>query len=706
MATKKPQPGKKMSRKKSFRIRGKIELTENLQIPPGVEPMAYAFDAHGQFLGSAKIDASGRFDVAASLSKPSDCQVLIGPAADPQKVRRSKAVCMKFSSAAWKKEGAGYRLPVVMAASPELLEPLIPTRVCVSGRVHKLHLEEDEIETCPIPFVKVEVYDVDREACLWPLIERRWPELADKLVFDLPELIEEPPFPPPPWPGPGPIISKAGAKMRVSDPTAVAKVSPQPEPPTCVAKLGPQPEPPDLPTQIATPRAVALPFARVGEVGLISHEMATRLDNLTLVGKVPPWGYFRHCFYSREIVCETITDENGYFRCCFDWWPSHFRRGRLRFDRRPDIIVKLTQVIDGVETVLYMDPYTSTRWDSTNAYIDLWLNNEEIQCGSGDAQERPAGAQAFFTRIGDTEVYRIDQSDGLLSYLPLSNLAFGRNLSIHAQFGENISDGSPARYYRLSYARHGSPDDDFVPITTPLIDTRVNKATNFSEQHSLGPQPVNGVPALYEVRNFDEYLWYHPDRIGTWQTRPVESDTARYTLRLEVFDENGNKLDSAVIDYLDGTQEPDGILPPMEDRCDVLLRIDNKAPNLDLQIPSVINACGVIPWSDVPPLDFDINVAQENGRLRRWRLEYTKGISPAVTVLAGIISNNGTPASVSDTITGGSLLDGLETTCAFALKLWAKAHITDGRITGDSVLPRTIYRRETIRAIAIERCHD
>jgi len=81
-----------------------------------------------------------------------------------------------------------------------------------------------------------------------------------------------------------------------------------------------------------------------------------------LPSKVAPWLIFPRCFYSRELVCETYTDCDGYFRCCFRWWPIHFRNGRLRFDSRPDIIIRLIQIINGLPTVIYLDPYTSTRW--------------------------------------------------------------------------------------------------------------------------------------------------------------------------------------------------------------------------------------------------------------------------------------------------------------------------------------------------------
>jgi hypothetical protein len=180
---------------------------------------------------------------------------------------------------------------------------------------------------------------------------------------------------------------------------------------------------------------------------------------------------------------------------------------------------------------------------------------------------------------------------------------------------------------------------------------------------------------------------------------------------LEMFDQNGALLTSANVDYRDGTVSPPATLPPMTqpprtsvppavrvDRCDLVIRLDNKPPVVDLQIPAVLNDCGVIPFSSVPPLDFDVHVTQENGRLNSWALTYTHGVLPAVHSLpgGGGSSTSGAPANVNQTVSGSPLLVGLTTTCAFALKLWATAHIRDGR--------NFIYYVEQIKAIAIEKC--
>ena len=237
----------------------------------------------------------------------------------------------------------------------------------------------------------------------------------------------------------------------------------------------------------------------------------------------------------------------------------------------------------------------------------------------------------------------------------------------------------------------------------------MHKVSLIGQSHKLGPYSVNGKSSLYEMRNFNDYYWYNPDWVGTWNTLLAEEDTGTYVLRLEVFDKNANKLNTASgqVDYRNGAGIGNGIPPaplqPMVDHCDLLIRLDNKPPVPDLQIPAVLNECGVIPWTSVPPLNFNVSVVQENGRLHSWGLEYTKGVNPAVTVLStppnylpATSSTSGTLSPVNTIVNGAPLLTGLSSTCAFALKLWAQPHIRNGY--------GFIYYREQIKAIAIEKC--
>ena len=695
---------------RGFLIDGQISREQPECQPGELKLAAYVFDKAGSLLGSADLNEKGVYRVAVKLSQPADVDLMIGPSGMEKEIRRSSAFRRSFAAAEWKAEGTQqYRLQYNAILPLELWLPWWPIRICISGHIRKVSSSDGVTTVCPVPFVKVEIFDVDRENCFWPPLRKWWELLLDRPVIRIPDLLREPPILVKPFPGPDPSpeLNLGAASTLAGD---IGALRPR------LASLGPQPEPPDLPSLAPASSLKATPalaeaafsasqpaFTRVGEARLMDSSIAARLERLTLTSKIPPWQIFPFCFYSRAEVCETTTDCDGFFNCCFRWWPFHIRNGRLRFDARPDIIIKATQVIDGVPTVIYLDPYTSTRWNVNNAHIDLYLDNEEVICGNGNCYDPPEGSPVFFTRIGDDEVYKINQISGLYNEAPLSNVAYGGSLLVYGQFGDALSTGIPVRYYRLSYAREGS--SEFSPITTPLGDTRVSKATLFSESHSLGPKTVNGIPALYEVRNFSDYYWYNPDWIGTWKSLLAEEDTGKFVLRLEVFDENGAKLTSALgVDYRDGTVVPPAVLPPMLDRCDLVITLDNKAPNLELVIPAVINECGVIPWTPALSLTFQAQVSQENNRLRSWGLYYTKGVNPTVHYLASGASNNGLPGSINQPVSGGTaapapgtgMLAGLDSTCAFALKLWAYSHVRDGR--------RFIYYREQIKAIAIEKC--
>jgi hypothetical protein len=695
----------------SFRIEGQIQREQPECQPGELKLAAYVFDKAGALVGSADLDKNGKYSVAVRLAQPADVDLIVGPADMPQQIRLSSAYRKTFSAKDWKAEKDQFRLSFDTLLTLDIWRPWWPLRICISGHVRKVSHHDGYMDICPVPFVKVEIFDVDREFCFWPLLRKWWKLLLDRPVIRIPDLLKEPPFPPRPFPGPDPVPDLnlgAISGLRSDISTSLlerAGLTSQPVPPHSISEMftsslsnvaaNPQPEPSLAALQPA--------FTRVGEARLMDSSIASRLDKLTLTSKIAPWLIFPRCFYSKVEVCETTTNCKGYFNCCFTWWPFHFRRGRLRFDSRPDIIIKVTQVIDGVPKVIYLDPYTSTRWNLTTAHIDLFLDNEEVICGNGNCYDPPAGSPVFFTRIGDDEVYMINQTSGLYNEAPLSNVAYGGNLLVYGQFGDALTTGAPARYYRLSYARPGS--SEFTPVTAPLLDTRVAKSTLLSETHTLGPKTINGVPALYEVRNFSDYYWYNPDWLGTWHSWLAETDTDKYLLRLEVFDQNGVKLTTAMgVDYRDGTIAPPAVLPPMLDRCDLVITLDNKAPEVELTIPAVINQCGVVPWTTALSLDFQVQVSQENNRLRAWGLYYTKGVNPTIHYLASGVSDNGLPGSVNQMVSGGTaapapgtgMLANLNSTCAFALKLYAYAHVRDGR--------QFIYYREQMKAIAVEKC--
>ena len=380
---------------RSFLIDGQIQREQADPQDGEMKLTAYVFDRVGTLLGSAALDEKGFYMVAVALAQPAAVDLIVGPADMPQKIRSSSAYRKSFAAADWQAEGTQFHLKYDTLLPVEIWRSWWPVRICVSGHVRKVSQHDGVTEICPVPYVKVEIFDVDRESCLWPYYRKWWEYLLDRPVIRIPDLMREPRFPPKPFPGPDPV------------PDVILGMVPnlQSEPgPSSLERAGHGPQLELLNTVTQQPA-----FSRVGEARLMDGNLASRLDKLTVTSRIAPWFVFPYCFYSKEEVGETTTDCSGDFNCCFTWWPFHFRHGRLRLDARPDIIIKVTQVINGVPTVIYMDPYTSTRWNGNNAHIDLFLDNEEVICGSGCYDPLP-GSPVFFTRIGDDEVYKINQT--------------------------------------------------------------------------------------------------------------------------------------------------------------------------------------------------------------------------------------------------------------------------------------------------------
>ncbi|HMQ48130.1 MAG TPA: hypothetical protein PKA00_12130 [Saprospiraceae bacterium] len=642
-----------------YMITGQVSLekaTDECATPPDLK--AYAYDVSNELIGSGRIDEKGSFTFPVKLKQIQDVTVSIGPDTSEEVISRVQTFTRRYSAKDWRVSEAGNILTANTQIAAAIWLPWWPKYICVSGKIQK-KLEEDGItKYCPVPYVKVEIFDVDREFCLWP-----WLIESLKVTDVLPPILRVPELPQPPIPDPGPLAFLNNPIQPISlidQPRSISSIQAQ--------------------EQLLLPKA----------------------ENLTLSSKIAPWILWPGCFYSKRLICSTTTDCNGNYKCCFNWWPFHFKNGYFRYDSLPDIIIKVTQVIDGVERVVYLDPYTSTRWNSSSAVVNLTLDDDEVVCGNGCGGDQPQGTTTFFTRIGNDNVYEIDQGKGTFEQGVWSNVAYGGSLDVNAVFGDTLTNGLVKRYYKLSIRKVGSLGA-FTDINVPLSDTRVHKGTLLSETYGLGPFTVNGVQNLYEIRDMGNYYWYNAQRIGSWLTEfpgafPLlfVADEDKYILRLEVFDQNGVKLSSAQVDYRDGTANPGGVLPAMADRCDLILQIDNKAPVLDIQVPAAAGECGVVKHADVP-FNIHSTINQENGRLYWWHLSYYKGLTGGGGTLASGYDYTGLLVPVNSVVSSAPMTAGLTSTCAFSLLLQAWPLVRNGY--------GLIHHSQINRAVAVEKCN-
>jgi hypothetical protein len=655
--------------KGSFNIKGSVQL-EAAETKPDVQLKAFAFSQVGSELGSSDVDAKGGFALTLNRNEiGGPIQLVVGPEDDPNAaLSSSSSYTQSVATQDWKGETGKY------AFNPEIRIPhpiwrcWERVRVCVSGRIRKRVSEGRFHRYCPVPFVKVEVYDVDREWCWpWPWFLSVFEQQPNLQVARLPNLVAQlPPYPI--GPDPGPEFTQAGS--------TIANLG-------AAVALNPQPLPPAPPSDFN--EVMSASFSNVQTESLVQSQA-------TLTSRIPFWELYPRCYYSTQLVCTTYTDCDGNFKCCFPWWVCHYRRGRFRWDPRPDIIIKVTQIIDGVSTVIYMDPFSHIRWNVTNTYINLVLDDADVVCGPG-CNPPPNGPVIFFTDVGDDFVYDIEQTNGTYQDATWANVAYGGSLDIRASIGTGLSTGPNPFYYQVSFSKGGAP---FQLFNGPLSDTRVDQITLASQSYALGPQVVAGVPSLYEIRNTQNYYWYHPDLLAQWDTTKTEPDHDRYVLRIVVFDHNGIAQTSATVDYLDGTVPPPGPLPPMTDHIDLVLAIDNDNAVLSLNVPAATNLCGVVPYTSTP-FNIDTSVTQPNGRLFEWALYYEQGLSGIQNLLTYEYNYHGLSPLPRNAITSSApFTSGLTTTCAFSLILDAWPLIRNGY--------GLIYFAQLIKAIAVEKC--
>jgi hypothetical protein len=698
--------------KRPFRVEGRVRLEKLDSVPEELVLTAYVFDDGGKLLASGPVGEEGGFALDLPLAKPADVQVVVSPQAGADEVRRATTYSRKYVAADWQAEARRHLLRPSIYVIDSLVRLWWPIRICVSGHVRKVVTDDAGTHYCPVPFAKVEVFDVDRESCWWPYIVKLKDLLKDRLVVRADDLIAEGPElasgvrealerarrvpverPREPIPGPDPVIS--ASRALVSE-----RINPT---------LNPQPEVPSLPAEISPVSSSSA--RRVGEVAGLELAEARALEQLSITARLAPWLRFPWCFYSRQKVCQDFTDCNGYFACCFNWYPFHVRRGRLRFDLRPDIVIRVTQVIDGVETVIYVDPYTSTRWNSGSTHIDLFLDDEEIICGPGCGPQVDLGdCEAAVLQLGRDELWKMNRLDGLYSAAGESNGAYGSTLLVRGDFAPAFKDGSPKRYYLLSWAKAtgggGVPaDSEFHSVQTPMEAWRATPGGVFSS-YLLGPQPAGPVAGLYEVQ--DTAHWWIPKNfplstpggmiLGLWPTG-FESDEDTYWLRLEVFDQTGNKLTAAQFCNYQGNGS--GLpVPPTSStgKLDLKVHIDNAPMPFELETPA-INECGVIQWTPTLQLPLTVKASQANGRVHRWWLKYNKGVNPTeLWVTPGPSSDHFSSGvgSVNQAVNANGLLTGLTSTCAFGLHLRAWSHVR--------VNYGWRYHGEKSYAIAIEKC--
>ena len=239
-----------------------------------------------KFWQAAKPDGKYKLETSAKVKPAFDLVIAQTESeADP---RGNALFTQHISSKDLTTTGTSGRLRKNIFIALDIWRPWWPKQICISGHVRK-------IPNCPIPFVKVENFDVDRGPCLWPwynkfkaLVRRQRVVRIEDIQAQIPKLdgslLDEM------------FVDASGAAEAIDVDNDTVKS-------TFLNAL------PELKTR----------SLQASQTAALSSELLAK--PVTLTSRLAPWILYPHCFYNKQLLCTTTTNQNGYFKCCFKWYP-------------------------------------------------------------------------------------------------------------------------------------------------------------------------------------------------------------------------------------------------------------------------------------------------------------------------------------------------------------------------------------------------
>lgn len=605
-----------MSQKREYNVRGHIRFEKDVADTEKLSPKVYARIGH-RTLASAPVDAKGNFNLKferRGMVPPSSLTLVVGPPVSEGMLTRTNTKQISISPDEWKESGELLVVEKDVVLEKDIIVCMLPREIKICGVVCKeMPIEGTELtRCCPVPFAKVEVFDVDSLLSIKPM--------KSKLVKSAIPLNEE--------------FRKLPEEL-LKNPERYN-----------------QPEPVSEPIR---KQMTVKSMMKTGET-LISAKKSEVLDYA--VGKVSITDSYKHIpFYSKDKLGEAYTDECGEFCLTFMWFP-----GCISPDVSPDLIFKVSQTYynpahpdadaSGLVTLtIYSEGYSDTRWDVPDYHwVKLDAADDVIVSCNPDCHpllER----RALFVGVGDQGIYAdIAQEDdapkacGFVYHGNFLKSPFGETLDIRGQFGSKVEEMGE-RWYRISYAK--IPDCDSKPadgdpsawttITDELVERYYYWDSGVGALHydnmTLGPHslPGHASPEFYKIRNTQDdeghdIYWFDHNRIAKWETDGKIAD-GLYVLKIEVFDSDGNP-DPAVL-----------IGDDLGKYAYMYLSINNKKPHVEIK--EIYNEgtlidmnCGAFDHLIGEEVKFLVDAYHEDDHLLYWKMTYQIGYGPAKGTVA------------------------------------------------------------------------
>ena len=603
---------KKEMKRRTYNVRGHIRFEKDVD-KEELTPRVYARIGH-RTVASAPVDAEGGFNLKferAGTAPPSSLTLIVGPPVSESMLTHANTTQIPISSEEWKESGKLLLAEKDVMVEKDLIVCMLPREIKICGLVCKeMPIADTELtRCCPVPFAKVEVFDVDSLLSIKPIKAKPVKSIiaGDKFrkipeeVFKIPERYNPP----------GPVLEPFGKRMMVKS-------------------------------------------MRGTEEMPISAEKSEVLDYT--VGKVSIVDSYAHIpfyTYTKDNLGEVYTDECGEFCLTFTWFPGC----APSVDVSPDLIFKVSQTYydpthpdadaSGLVTfTIYSEGYSDTRWDVPD-YHWVKLDAADGVLVSCNPDCHPLlDRRALFVGVGDQGIYEdIAQEDdapkacGFVYNGNFVKSPFGETLDIRGVFGSKVEEAGE-RLYRISYATipdcNSKPADDDPSAWTPITDGLIERYYYWDsavgalhyDNMALGPHslPGHASPEFYKIRNTQDddghdIYWFDHNRIAEWET-DGEIPDGLYVLKIEVFDSDGNP-DPAVYRGDD-----------LGKYAYMYLHINNKKPHVEIKEiyngGTLINMnCGAFDHLIGEEVKFLVDAYHEDDHLLYWTMTYQIGYGSA-----------------------------------------------------------------------------
>ena len=550
-----------------FTVNAQFEGVTDKERP--TDSAVYAFDAKGNFLASAPLDAKGQAQLAlATESTGQAVRLFIGPRLEKD-VKPTPALLQRYGALEDRRLLNPTSAAKVQLTIPSPIWKRWPFCFCVvRGRVVKRQPQPDgSTRDLPVCNTRVTICEVD----MLPNIILRLPDpvafrLRDELVREitrpLPVLRPIPPIPP--LPDPPPILRLSPGTAGIAGGGLKASTTPQPDVLAGAAA--------NLPTfDVKTLMSVRALASTVSVA-----ELRPRLADLHLI--IRPflclWDWL-HPFFATRVDClRTVpVNENGQFQTILTY---------LCAGDKPDLYFKVEQLQGGVWKTIYAPSVAChTHWNfNCGSEVTIVITDPSaIACVPQDPVVTGETTWVMPYAVGGSPITGSPtpapaaasngwvRTDGFTNYGGITDAPFGSLLGFRMGYSNNITGSATIKFFRWSYRKVGTAEwsQMNLPVSRHYVKTvpgAPNPIISFPT-YQLGPRTIGTQQNLYEFKPAAPPAPAPPDPPLTTTAWPIDNwfddiyaaflDTlslpgmrqesaGQYQIKLEVFGPDGALL--------------------------------------------------------------------------------------------------------------------------------------------------------------------